>query len=158
MKTKHRKASQHKRRWQADPGSIYKLMNKVQPFTEEELRRLMLPVRVSFVSMKLGRGTQSDYQDLADAINVSMVRAEGIDPVAELMTLRGRDAMVRVLDRFTRTGRWGFDGPALTEVEDVVCFHEDLLRLSTPQQMIDAMAEVYRRVAREWPQKVGVGA
>lgn len=156
MKTKHRKASQHKRRWQADPGSIYKLMNKVQLFTPEELRRLELPIRVSFEAMRLGRGSQSDYQDLADAINVAMVRAESIDPVAELMVLRARDAMMRLLERFTRTGRWGFDGPAIVEVGDAVEFHEQLLRLSTPQQMIDALREVYRRCDREWSGKAGV--
>lgn len=154
MKTNHKKkASPHKRRWKADPGAIYKLMGRLQPFTPEELRRLELPVRLSFDKIKLGMGEQSDYQDLADAINVAMVRAEAIDPVAELMVLKARDAMVRLLERYSRTGRWGFDGPAIMEVLDAVEFHEQLLRLSTPQQMMDAMAEVYRRVAREWPGK-----
>lgn len=156
MKTKHRKASQHKRRWQADPGTIYKVMTKLQPFTPEELTRLELPIRVSFEAMKSGKGSQSDYQDLADAINVAMVRAEAIDPMAELMVLKARDAMMRLLERFTRTGRWGFDGPAIAQVEEAVEFHEQLLRLSTPQQMIDALREVYRRCDREWSGKVSV--
>lgn len=130
--------------------AIYKLMGRLQPFTPAELARLELPIRISYDSMKSGKGTRSDYQDLADAINVAMVRAEAIDPLAESMMLKARDAMLRVLERFTRLGRWGFDGPAIDEVLCAVEFHEDLLRNSTPQQMADALREVYRRVEREW--------
>jgi hypothetical protein len=148
VNTTHRPASGAKRKYQADPAAIYKLMSRIQLFTPEELTRLQIPIRVSFEAIKSGRGTHSDYQDLADAINCAMIRAESIDPMAESMVLRARDAMLRVLDRFRRTNRWGFDGPAITEVEDAVEFHEQLLRLSTPQQMIDAMKEVHRRCAR----------
>lgn len=133
-----------------DCAAIFKVMNRLQPFTPAELARLELPIRISYDALKNGKGTRSDYQDLADAINVAMVRAEAISPLAEAMVLKARDAMMRMLERFTRLGRWGFDGPAIDEVLCAVEFHEELLRNSTPQQMIDAMREVYRRVDREW--------
>lgn len=148
MNTAHRRASGAKRKYQADPATIYKMMSKFQLFTPEELTRLQIPIRVSFEALKSGHGTHSDYQDLADAINCAMIRAESIDPIAEAMVLRARDAMLRLLDRFRRTSRWGFDGPAIAEVAEAVDFHEQLLRLSTPQQMMDAMKEVHRRCAR----------
>ena len=148
MRTTHRVTSAFKQKTARDCAAIYGLIAKLQPFTPEELRRLSLPIRVSFESLKKGAGTYSDYQDLADAINVSMVRAEEIDPLAEAMVLRARDAMVRVVQRFECTGVWVFDGPAIGEVAEALDFYDQLLEMSSPQQMHDALMEVKKRC--EW--------
>lgn len=149
MKTVHRTASHAKRRYKADPLSIYKLMSKLQPFTPDELVKLELPIRISYESMKSGKGTLSDYEDLALAVNVALVRAESISPLAEAMVLKACYALLRVSDRFKRIGHWGFDGQAIDEVLCAVEFHEELLRNSTPQQMIDAIREVRHRIELE---------
>ncbi len=145
MKTAHRNASHAKRKYMADPASIYKLMNKLQPFTPEELLQLELPIRISFESIKTGKGTERDFHDIAAAINVAMVRSESIDPLCESAAIAARDALMRTWHRFERTGRLGFDGPAIGEVEAGIELHEQLCRLSTPIQMLDAGREVIRR-------------
>lgn len=145
MNTAHRTQSHAKRRWAADPGSIYKLMSKIQPFTADELLRLELPIRMSFESLKAGSGTAQDFHDLAAAINTAMVRSEAVDPLCEVTAIAARDALMRVWHRHERTGRWGFDGPGLSEVEAGISLHEELIRLSTPIQMIEALREVVRR-------------
>lgn len=149
MKTAHRTASHAKRRYQADPASIYKLMNKLQPFTPDELLKLELPIRMAFEAIKTGRGTLQDISDLGVAINATMVRAESIDPLCLQTAIAARDALLRCLHRHTATGRVGFDGPAIAEVELGIDLHEQLLRLSTPLQMADALREVLRRTSNK---------
>lgn len=64
MKSSHRTASRAKRspgRYQADPASIYRLMNKIQPFSTGELLRLNMPVRMSYESLRCGRGVDDDF-------------------------------------------------------------------------------------------------
>jgi len=145
MKNAHRNASHARRKYQADPSSIYKLMNKLQPFTPEELLQLELPIRISFESIKTGSGTERDFHDIAAAINTAIVRSESVDPLCESVAIAARDALVRTWHRFERTGRIGFDGPAIGELESGIELHEQLIRLSTPIQMLDAGREVIRR-------------
>jgi len=145
MNTAHRTASATKRRWTADPMSMFKVMNKIEPFNSEELLRLELPIRLSFEALRTGKGMENDFHDLAAAINTAMVRSEDVDPLCELTAIAARDALMRCWHRHQRTGAWGFDGPALLEVEAGIDLHEQLVRLSTPLQMIEALRTVMQR-------------
>ena len=145
MRTAHRTASQHKRRWQADPLAMFKCMSRIEPFNADELMRLELPIRMSFESLKNGTGVEGDFHDLAAAINTTMVRSEQVDPLCEQTAIAARDALMRCWHRFERTGRFGFDGPALLEIEAGIDLHEQLVENSTPLQMINALREVIRR-------------
>jgi len=142
MKTKHRTASQHKRRWQADPMAAFKVINKLEPFTPGELLRLELPIRLAFDALKTGKGTEQDWSDLAAAINVTIIRSRDIDPLCEQTAGDASDALVRMYQRAGRTGTWGFDGPGIGQVEAGIDLHEQLCRLSTPLQMMGAMRTV----------------
>lgn len=145
MRTEHRIQSQAKRRWVADPRAFQRVMNRLEPFTADELLRLELPIRMSFQALRNGKGTAQDFHDIAAAINVTIVRSESINALCEQTAIAARDALMRCWDRHEKTGRWGFDGPALTSVEEGIALHEQLVELSTPQQMVEAMHEVMRR-------------
>ena len=147
MNTAHRTASQHKHR-HADPMAMYKTLRKIEPFTPEELLQLALPIRLSFQALRTGRGTESDFHDLCAAINTTMVRSESVDPLCEQTAIAARDALMRCWHRHEKTQRWGFDGPALLEVEAGISLHEELIRNSTPLQMIEALREVMARGLR----------
>ena len=82
---------------------------------------------------------------LPQAINTAMVRSEAVDPLCEQTAVAARDALMRCWHRHQRTGVWGFDGPALLEVEAGIDLHEQLVRLSTPLQMIEALRTVMQR-------------
>lgn len=146
MKTAHRTASQHKRKWQADPGSIYRLMNRIQPFTEPEQTQLNIPPRSAYESLRTGRGTEEDFHTLAVVVNVVLIRSEKIDPLMEQSAQAACAAMMRTWARHKSSGRWGFDGPALQDIPPVIELHEQLIALSTPQQMMEAMREAIRRM------------
>ena len=133
-----------------DPQAAFRLINKLEPFSADELMRLELPIRMSFQALKTGKGCEQDFHDIAAAINATMVRSESVDPLCEQTAIAARDAHMRCWHRHQRTGVWGFDGPALLEVEAGIDLHEQLIRLSTPLQMLEAMREVVRRgMARE---------
>lgn len=148
MNSQHRTARHGKRRFDADPLAMFKIINKLEPFTAAELLRLELPLRMSFEALRTGKGAEQDFHDLAAAINATIVRSEAVDPLCEQTAVAARDALMRCWHRFERTGRWGFDGPALLEVEAGISLHEELIRNSTPLQMIEALREVQRRGIR----------
>lgn len=134
-----------KRRYQADPGTVMRVINRLTPFSAVELLELELPIRMSFEFMRSGSGTLNDYSNLELAINVAMVRSEDVDPFCVQTAVAARDALLRTWERHQRTGRWGFDGPALAEIDAGIELHEQLVRNSTPLQMIQAGREVKRR-------------
>jgi len=145
MKSKHRKSSMHKRRWQADPQAIYRVMSKIQLFTEDEQIRLTNPGRLAFEKLRTGAAIEPDFHLLAACINVTLVLAEKIDPLAEQSALAARDAMLRCWQRYQRTGLLGFDGPALLDLPVAIDLHDQLMALQTPLQVSDAVNEVLRR-------------
>ncbi len=145
MNSLQRQQSHGKRRYHADPTAMFKVMNKLTPFNDIELLLLELPIRLSFEALRTGQGTESDFHDLAAAINTAMVRSEQVDPLCEQTAIAARDALMRCWHRHERTGVWGFDGPALLEVEAGIDLHEQLIRLSTPLQMIEALRTVMQR-------------
>jgi hypothetical protein len=145
MKTKHRNASKAKRKWQADPSTIYRVMGKFQDFTPEEHRQITLPVQLAFEHIKAGAGTEDDFNCLAAACNVSIMCSEKIDPLVEVACLAARDALLRCKAREAKTGRWGFDGPALSEVVEMIDVYTQLAQLLKPVQLQNAMTEALRR-------------
>lgn len=136
-------------RYRADPMAALKVINRLEPFTPAELIELELPIRLAFDSIKNGRGTLQDISDIGAAINTTMVRAESISPKCVLAAIAARDALQRTLTRYHSTGRVGFDGPAIADVAVGIDLHEQMLRLSTPVQMADALREVMRRTAEQ---------
>jgi len=139
-----------KRKYQADPGAAMRVINRLEPFSPSELMRLELPVRMSFQSLKSGTGTEQDFHDLAVVINVTIIRSREIDPLCERTADAASDALMRMWNRHQTTGKWGFDGPALAEVEAAIDLHEQIIRLSTPLQMVRALEQVRAiRVSRE---------
>jgi hypothetical protein len=145
MKTIHRRSAQAKRKYQADPSSIYRLMSRIQPFTEDEQTALALPVRVALDAFRNGRASQDDFDTLATAANVCLVRSEAVSPLCVEASQRGQDALMRAKRRFDSLRRWGLDGPGIQEVNDLVDLYEQFLALSTPQQMKDALQTILER-------------
>jgi hypothetical protein len=147
MKTAHRTASHAKRRYQADPMAMFRVFNRVVLFDEAEQARLCVPARLSFEKLRTGAGSEPDFHLLAACINVTMILAEAVDPLAEQSAVAARDAAMRCWERFNRTGRLGFDGPALLDIPVALDLHDQLMALCTPLQVSKAVEEVAQRMA-----------
>lgn len=142
MKTKQRKASQHKRRWQKDYGVLQRVLNRLEPFTEEELAKLLLPIRMSFDALRNGTGTEQDFLDVVAACNSASMRGAEVDPLCQQTAVTGLLALRRMWEGHKRIGKWGFDGSGLADVELAIELHEQLVRLSTPLELQRAMRRV----------------
>ena len=145
MKTAHRNESRAKR-YQADPLAMFRVFGRVSPFTEEEQRLMNMPVRIAYDLMLHRKGEEADFHTLAAAVNVAMVCSEKIGLLAEETCILARDAMKRVWDRHAKTGEWGFDGPAIVELDLAINIYEQLTANLTGGQLKDAMSECIRRM------------
>lgn len=145
MRSAHRQAA-HAKRYTRDPMAMFRVIGRAQSFTQDEQAQLKLPVRLAYESILKGQGTAEDFHTLAAAVNVAMVCAERIDPLVEQACIAGRDALMRVLERHGRLGRWGFDGQGMQEVIRAVEVYEQLTGLLTAGQLEDALKECHQRM------------
>lgn len=101
------KKKQAEMRAQADPSSIYRVMNRIQPFTRDEQLELSMPPRVAFESMRSGRGTEFDFHTLAAVANCALVCGEKIGKPCVDAAKLAQESLVMMLDRHVRLGKWG---------------------------------------------------
>ena len=148
MKTKHRNAAKSKRRYQADPMAMFKLINRIEPYTDQDVVKLALPARMAFEAIKTGTGTTDDFDELAVSVNSTMVRSESIDELCVQTCIIAQEALLRCKQRYLRTGRFGWDGLALQQVPPALDLHEEVMANSTPHQMTVALKEQYSRIQR----------
>lgn len=148
MKTVHRTQSKTKRRWKADPLAVFKLINKIEPFNQDEMAQVAVPARLAYQQIKDGIGSEAAFDELAFACNTATVRSESIDALCVETCLIAQRALLRCKDRYARTGRWGFDGPALSEILPMLDLHDQLILNSSPMQMNAAFQEQAERAKR----------
>ena len=150
MKTKNRKASKAKRRYQADPSAIYRVMGNLQEFTQQEHDAITMPVRLAFEKLKTGAGKESDFDCLAAACNVSLICSEQINPILEEVCLKARDSLLTTKERKLKTNKLGFDGPSIQNIADMIDIYEQLTKLLKPLQLKNAMREVLKRMSKQF--------
>lgn len=112
--------------------------------TQSAADKAMILVRSAYVAIKNGQSPAGEYRDfdlLAHALGVSTLRAidiAGPDDFDNPMLRILRDAthaMERCRERRLRIGAWGFDGPALDQVDAGIEIYETILQASSPAQM-----------------------
>lgn len=135
MKTAHRQAARHKHLARDKFGGIRLLMRNT-PYTEADLASKIEPIRASFEAIKAGHAQPANLEDLDIAMTTTLGYARSIDPLVTLTAIVARDAIGRCFARFEKTGRWGWDGPAIQAMEDGIDLHEQMLRQSTPAAMM----------------------
>lgn len=135
-----------RRQCAADPSAIYRVMSRIQPFTAAELLELKTPYRVAFESLRTGRGGELDFHTIAAVTNVVLVMGERIGPECVEVAKLAQDALMHMLDRALRLGRWGVDALALQNIPPALDLHDQLLELCTPLQMQQAMQAVLERM------------
>lgn len=121
--------------------------NTEQP--KENADRIMVAIRLAFEKLKTGSASGEDFDRVSAAINVGLIRAELIDPLAKETMVKGVGALMRCADIHSRHGKFGFTGPDLELMNDAVTLYEGILRLSTPKQMLDALDTAARRMREQ---------
>ena len=145
MKTVHCLASRAKR-WTSNPYTWLETLAANSEPDPAHAMQITNMVRTSFELLKTGHGTANDFNRLGAALNVALVRAEAIDPLAEETIAAGMAAMHHCDGIWQRHGRYGFTGPDLIALADAVNLYEDILRISKPILMEQAANEAARRM------------
>ena len=138
-----------KKSYRKDPYAFWKVIQGSTPYTDDEVTKLMLPLRFAFEALRRGTATTADAFAIANAINDTAVRAWGLEdeeaanaagPIANTAIA----AMRRVGERYKKTGKLGLDGPGIADVAAGIDLYEQLVRLSTPAQMMAAASQAIR--------------
>lgn len=131
-----------------DPSAHWNAIINSQPTRPAEVSRIMVMVRLAYEKLKAGHGGDHDYDRLGAAMNVGMIRAEAIDPsLVEMFTAAGR-AMLEAERIRRRHGHFGFHGEDLLAVNAGLELYEQILSLSSPNQMHAAAEEAVSRIRR----------
>ena len=105
--------------------------------------------RTAYEKLKAGNATIEEFDQLAAAINVGLIRAELIDPLAEQTMVKAVSALLHCSELHQRHGRFGFFGPELLAMNDAMDLYEEILRMSTPKQMMDALDTAAQRMLEQ---------
>lgn len=111
------------------------LLVNARPHEPSEKAAEHIKTLAAFGRLKEGTADEDDFIVVAMVINMVKVRAMEIDETLADMLERGQDAMTRCAERFTRTGRYGFDGPGLTLVAECLGAAQEIIDASSPLQM-----------------------
>ena len=115
--------------------------------TQSAATRAMIIMRDAFLVIKTGQAKPHDSREfdlLAHAMGITYLRACDIAGTDEFdnpmlpIWRAGNEALRRCSDRYNKIGRWGFDGPALDEVDAALELYETILQSSSPAQMDEA--------------------
>lgn len=143
-----RKRSRY-RPYRTDRSAWAHALGMQQQLTDDQLTELGMAVHTCIERMRTGHGIELDWHTLAAAVNVSLVLCErgiGAEYLGDVKN--AQDALLNILDRQRRTGRWAFDGSAYVALTRAVELHEAQLAAVTRDGARAAMLEVRRRVDR----------
>lgn len=97
---------------------------------------LMLELHECFDALKCGSTDRSHFDRLAGSLNTALV-------------LAGHDAMHECAAIFERHGKFGFSGAGIGALVDALDVYGQIVRLSTPRQIMDGVHEGHRRVRQQ---------
>lgn len=128
-----------------DKLSSLRLLNRRRPYSQAEIVSISTAIRTAFECMRAGQGSEADFHQLAAAVNIALVCGEG-NALCEEICQDAQEALMRVLDRKAKTQRWGLDGPALQNIPPALDLYEQLLTITTRDQIEHAMDAVVQRM------------
>ena len=120
------------------------------PLDADQLVDLGIGYHHALTALRTGAGGWSDANDLAMAANVALLLAEVGIGGEYLPAIRdAQDAIVALLARGQRVGRYVFDGPGLVAVTELLSVHDAQLECEacTSAVMVGVLAEIRRRMA-----------
>lgn len=131
------------------PAACLQAIAMQHQLADDQLNDLGMAVHTCIERLRTGHGIELDWHTLAAAVNVSLVLCErGVGPEYLDDIKTAQDALIEILQRHRRTGRWAFHGSGYTALTHAIHIHEAQLANVTRDGARAAMLEVRRRVDR----------
>ncbi len=123
-----------------------RLIEDVRPYDAGDMTENFVRIRVCFERLRTGVGDELDFDLVSKHVNMGMLRAEQIDPDLVAIMARGQQALVRTKARRLRGLALGFDAQGLQDLPAAIDVFEVIAEASSPQQMQQAITEMFRRI------------
>lgn len=150
MNRAQRRASRHKQqRLRADPFTMATVIGTSQVMDADQANMAMIKIHTAFAELQRGAaGDEGSHHHmvLACTINIGLIRAEQIDRELEPPLCEAVEAMNRAAAR----PRFGFDGPGLQAIAYALEVYEQILRVSSENQMAQAAVITTQRMRAQW--------
>jgi hypothetical protein len=144
-KTKTKKAhGPQKPKYFADLNAMGRVLGKVQNLNASEVASVTKPAHLAFKALCSGTAELHDYYELADAFALTLILSKKTATECVAATSAAQEGLARCLARRRSTGKWGFDGPAMLDIDIALDLHDQFLALSTAHQLYVAMTQVVR--------------
>jgi hypothetical protein len=107
------------------------------------IHELDAEARLAWQKLRTGAGDYSDWDSLADVSNVCSIRAPRIGNGERLISIckKAAESLQAMQDRADKTGKWGACHLSIAAVPELLEFYAELVKNSTPRQMMDAHYE-----------------
>ena len=132
-----------------NPFAAQIVLQQNQQTKPSQATGLMLELHQCFGALKNGSDDEELFNRLGSSLNTALVLAERIDDKVVAVILEAHEAMGRCWDRFEAHGRFGFDGPGISAMVDALDVYDQIVRLTTPKQILGASAEAFRRMKKQ---------
>jgi hypothetical protein len=145
-----------KRNWQTraiDPAGglrvLERYVDSVTLLPEHKINDVQLLALASLDEITKGHGTAEHIGAISLACNMTgaLIR-QGIGEEATEIVERCQTALLNADRRFTKVGRWGFSGPELQHVRDLLDVHERMVSNASQLEVRRALRDIDERIAR----------
>lgn len=145
-----------KRNWQTraiDPAGglrvLERYVDSVTLLPEHKVNDVQLLALASLDAITKGHGTAEHIGAISLACNMTgaLIR-QGIGEEATEIVERCQTALLNSDRRFTQVGRWGFSGPELQHVRDLLDVHERMVSNASQLEVRRALRDIDDRIAR----------
>lgn len=118
-----------------------------RPMQQDKQDDVALFYRFAFDAMQQGRGSEEQWGTVVFTLNMAVLLCErGYGPEWEDLLNRALEGAFRAKVRADKTGRWGFDGPALSAIREALEVHEAQMAAATQADILAARDEMHRRI------------
>ena len=142
-----------KRRNRVDPTGGLGLLEKANwaanVLPQHKVDEVQLLALASLDAITKGHGTAEHIGAISLACNMTgaLIR-QGIGEEATEIVERCQTALLNADRRFTQVGRWGFSGPELQHVRDLLDVHERMVSNASQLEVRRALRDIDDRIAR----------
>lgn len=116
-------------------------------YTSDDMRAIMMKVANAFIALRDGSNQVADFNILATAMNIGVVRAEAMCQEDVEVFQSAQRALIEADAIYGSLRAYIFTPAALVDMAKGVQAYSELLKMSTPAQMEKAGNEVERRLA-----------
>ena len=152
MNRQQRRAAQFKRGQRYDrnrmiePSAVLAPIVESVTYSPEQAAELTNIARMAWHRLTHGEGDKDDWDVLATTSNSVMVIAESLDALAVELAERAQAAILAMRHRWERSGRWGADAQALSDVPPMLDAYHAIVSESSCNQMRASVIEAQRRI------------